>query len=198
MSLRSIATACHCEAVAQHLLKPWLLNARIARSQGTGGLGPWEAWPKVVSYRIRTPRFRSAAGLVFGAFLGRCARAVPLRFGVWRGGLREPFWGSAQRPSLACSHRSVACAKALPKVFLTEIQTHRFRSHFLEAFPRSAVFGRRVWAVWGRRSGVLRRYWGLLRACSVVLCPRPVALPKHSLLTIPCHPNRRGRRQTGR
>ena len=97
MSLRSIATACHCEAVAQHLLEPWPLNARIAKSQGTGGLGPWEAWPKVVSYRIRTPRFRSAAGLVFGPFLGivraPCPRAVPLRLGVWRGGLREPFAG---------------------------------------------------------------------------------------------------------
>ena len=56
---------------------------------GSCGLGPWpcQRSAKGFSYRIRTPRLRPRDGSVFSPF----ARAVPLRFAVLEGSLRDPF-----------------------------------------------------------------------------------------------------------
>ena len=202
MSLRSIATACHCEAVAQHLLKPWLLNARLARSQGTGGLGPRETWPKVVSYTIRTPLFRSAAGLVFGPFLGivraPCRCVLPfwrVRSGTRLGrlsGVPKP-WPRLLRP------RSVALPKLGQRFFLQN-------SDAPFSAPRRPRFGS-VFGPFGAavplRFPVLKPWlrglvFILAQTFRLVVWVRRVALPKHSSLTIPCQPNRRGRRHSGR
>ena len=102
---------------------------------------------------------------------------------------RFPFSAPRQHHSLS----SVALAKPLPKVFVTGSCRAVFG-------PKTAPFLVRFGAVSDRCAAVFRRFEGSLRGFVLGLlkpvlwsCVQGRALPKHSLLTIPCHPNRRGR-----
>ena len=104
--------------------------------------------------------------------------------GIFRTGFRRTVFSPETAPLSGLS--SVALPKPSPMLFLTGFRRTVF-GPFLGAFPRAVPLRFAV------LRGSLRGFvLGLAQACSLVLCPRPVALPKHSLLTIPCHPNRRG------
>ena len=84
-------------------LQPWSVAVRL-RCLG--------AAPSDASFSVRRrPRF----WCVFGHF----ARAAPLRLGVLRGGLREPFWGLPRLAVWRCSLPLWLC-QSFAKAFLPD------------------------------------------------------------------------------
>ena len=132
------------------------------------GQGCAKAVPKAFSYRIQTSRFRSADGFVFGAFLGRFARAVPLRFPVLGVSALAARFGTVFGPGASKAVLRQSCAKAF---FLPDSDAPfsvRSRPRFWCVFGHFARAVPLRFPVLGDVLGVLAVFWGCflaLRLC---------------------------------